>query len=73
MAHLPDLYSIAAKNVRLVLQMKYGLSGADAERAVDSSPLKSIFDEYGEMAAHISSESWAADVYKFWMDERKHK
>lgn len=63
-------YERAAANVKLILRKRYNLTVSEAENAVCCSPLRSVFEENPEMAAHTANETWAREVYKYWCREQ---
>ncbi len=68
--HVEELYAKAAKHVQRILCKRYELTSSQAEQAVAGSPLKLIFEEDSQMAAHTSNEDWARDVYEYWKKGR---
>ena len=63
---MDDLYNQTADGVEVILKHRYKMTAANAKEAVSSSPLKNIFEKHGDIAAHISCESLARDVYEYW-------
>lgn len=63
---MEEIYTKTAKNVQMILRKRYHLTSSQAEQAVAGSPLRLLFQEDGQMAAHTSNEAWARDVYEYW-------
>ena len=64
--NLKSLYETTVENIELILKKRYKMNSNDAKKAIAISPLKSIFDENEEMAAHTSNETWARQIYSYW-------
>lgn len=63
---MEELYANAAKHVHRILCKQYGMASSQAEQAIANSPMKLIFEDDSQMAAHTSNEDWARDVYEYW-------
>lgn len=61
-----ELYEKAVAGIEIILKRRYKMTVADAKNAIAISPLKDLFKEDAEMAAHTSNESWAREIYEFW-------
>lgn len=59
-------YKNMENNIILVLRKRYKLNISDAKEAVAISPLKEVFMEDPEMAAHTSNETWAREILAYW-------
>lgn len=60
------LYETTKEKVEVILKRRYKMKARDAKQAIAISPLKRIFIQNPEMAAHTSNESWARQVYEYW-------
>lgn len=60
------LYEETAEMIATILRLRYNLTTAQAEEAVRTSPLESVFQIDPEMAAHTSNEKWAKEVLDYW-------
>ena len=68
--NMDALYEKAVAGIEIILRHRYKMTVADARKAIAVSPLKELFAQDAEMAAHTSNETWARDVYEFW--NKKH-
>ncbi len=59
-------YEQTAKSIALILKRRHKLTAAQANEAILSSPLKSVFQSDPEMAAHTSNEAWAREILAYW-------
>lgn len=59
-------YEKTASSIALILRRRHKLTAAQANEAILSSPLKSIFQSDPEMAAHTSNEAWAREILAYW-------
>lgn len=59
-------YEKTASNIALILRQRHKLTAAQANEAILLSPLKSIFQNDSEMAAHTSNETWAREIFTYW-------
>ena len=63
---MDTLYEKAVAGIEIILKHRYKMTVADAKNAIAVSPLKELFNQDAEMAAHTSNETWARDIYEFW-------
>lgn len=63
---MSSLYESTRENIELILKKRYKMTVRDAKEAIAISPLKSVFDENAEMAAHTSNEEWARRINDYW-------
>lgn len=64
--NMDSLYDKAAAGIEIILKHRYKMTVADAKAAIATSPLKELFNQNAEMAAHTSNEAWARDIYTLW-------
>lgn len=69
--YMDSLYKQTVFSVKIILIQNYNLNFEEAEMAIKISPLKKIFKQDSEMAAHTSCERWAKEVYSFWIKKSK--
>ena len=60
------LYNKAVAGIEIILKHRYKMKVSDAKSAIAMSPLKELFKQNAEMAAHTSNETWAREIYEFW-------
>lgn len=60
------LYDRAVAGIEIILKHRYKMTVTEAKNAIAASPLKELFKQNAEMAAHTSNEAWARDIYEFW-------
>ena len=70
--NMDTLYNQAVAGIEIILRNRYKMKVSDARNAIAVSPLKDVFSQDAEMAAHTSNETWARDIYEFWK-KRNHK
>ena len=64
-------YENTAKNIALILRRRHKLTAAQAQEAIQISPLQSIYQSDPEMASHTSNEAWAREVFLYWKRAKK--
>ena len=60
------LYNKAVAGIEIILKHRYRMKVSDAKSAIAMSPLKELFEQNAEMAAHTSNETLAREIYEFW-------
>lgn len=60
-------YEEFVTSIKNALIQKYGLSQDKAEKMIEMSPLKNLFEQDAEIVSHTSCERWAKDICAFWL------
>ena len=64
-----SLYDNAVEGIKIILKHRYKMSAVDADTAIAISPLKRLFEQNAEIAAHTSNETWARYVHEYWKSQ----